>query len=69
MKPCSLSFLEFTATLERSKVIEKNLKEDDISVAKDVKLHLLGTGESGKKHSCEAEETNQSFLTVRAVLQ
>uniref|UniRef100_A0A2I3HGD0 G protein subunit alpha o1 n=1 Tax=Nomascus leucogenys TaxID=61853 RepID=A0A2I3HGD0_NOMLE len=34
--------------LERSKAIEKNLKEDGISAAKDVKLLLLGAGESGK---------------------
>jgi len=36
------------AALERSKAIEKNLKEDGISAAKDVKLLLLGAGESGK---------------------
>ncbi|CAE1269205.1 GNAO [Acanthosepion pharaonis] len=34
--------------LERSKAIEKNLKEDGIQAAKDIKLLLLGAGESGK---------------------
>uniref|UniRef100_A0A803KJN9 G protein subunit alpha o1 n=1 Tax=Xenopus tropicalis TaxID=8364 RepID=A0A803KJN9_XENTR len=44
---CTLS-AEERAALERSKQIEKNLKEDGISAAKDVKLLLLGAGESGK---------------------
>ncbi|XP_074008195.1 guanine nucleotide-binding protein G(o) subunit alpha isoform X4 [Numenius arquata] len=44
---CTLS-AEERAALERSKAIEKNLKEDGISAAKDVKLLLLGAGESGK---------------------
>ncbi|XP_057349548.1 guanine nucleotide-binding protein G(o) subunit alpha-like [Manis pentadactyla] len=39
---------EERAALQRSKAIEKNLKEDGISAAKDVKLLLLGAGESGK---------------------
>nr|DBA16997.1 TPA: hypothetical protein GDO54_002514 [Pyxicephalus adspersus] len=38
---CTLS-AEERAALERSKQIEKNLKEDGISAAKDVKLLLLG---------------------------
>lgn len=38
---CTLS-AEERAALERSKAIEKNLKEDGISAAKDVKLLLLG---------------------------
>uniref|UniRef100_A0A8B9UY94 Guanine nucleotide-binding protein G(O) subunit alpha n=1 Tax=Anas zonorhyncha TaxID=75864 RepID=A0A8B9UY94_9AVES len=40
---CTLS-AEERAALERSKAIEKNLKEDGISAAKDVKLLLLGDG-------------------------
>ncbi|XP_015276893.1 PREDICTED: guanine nucleotide-binding protein G(o) subunit alpha isoform X7 [Gekko japonicus] len=44
---CTLS-AEERAALERSKAIEKNLKEDGSSAAKDVKLLLLGAGESGK---------------------
>lgn len=36
------------AALARSKQIEKNLKEDGIQAAKDIKLLLLGAGESGK---------------------
>jgi guanine nucleotide-binding protein G(o) subunit alpha len=43
--PC---FQEERAALERSKMIEKNLKEDGIQAAKDIKLLLLGAGESGK---------------------
>nr|7W2Z_A Chain A, Guanine nucleotide-binding protein G(o) subunit alpha [Homo sapiens] len=39
---------EERAALERSKAIEKNLKEDGISAAKDVKLLLLGADNSGK---------------------
>uniref|UniRef100_A0A673IZR4 Guanine nucleotide-binding protein G(o) subunit alpha n=1 Tax=Sinocyclocheilus rhinocerous TaxID=307959 RepID=A0A673IZR4_9TELE len=44
---CTLS-AEERAALDRSKAIEKNLKEAGISAAKDVKLLLLGGGESGK---------------------
>lgn len=38
---CTLS-AEERAALDRSKAIEKNLKEDGITAAKDVKLLLLG---------------------------
>ncbi|KAI1722280.1 g-protein alpha subunit domain-containing protein [Ditylenchus destructor] len=44
---CTMS-QEERAALERSKMIEKNLKEDGIQAAKDIKLLLLGAGESGK---------------------
>nr|BAA93637.1 G protein a subunit o class [Octopus vulgaris] len=44
---CTMSAEERLA-LERSKAIEKNLKEDGIQAAKDIKLLLLGAGESGK---------------------
>uniref|UniRef100_A0A7N8XXH0 Guanine nucleotide binding protein (G protein), alpha activating activity polypeptide O, b n=1 Tax=Mastacembelus armatus TaxID=205130 RepID=A0A7N8XXH0_9TELE len=44
---CTLS-AEERAALDRSKAIEKNLKEDGMVAAKDVKLLLLGGGESGK---------------------
>ena len=39
---------EERAAVARSKQIEKNLKEDGIQAAKDIKLLLLGAGESGK---------------------
>ncbi|XP_037929348.1 G protein alpha o subunit-like [Teleopsis dalmanni] len=39
---------EERAAIQRSKQIEKNLKEDGIQAAKDIKLLLLGAGESGK---------------------
>jgi len=39
---------EERASRARSKMIEKNLKEDGIQAAKDIKLLLLGAGESGK---------------------
>lgn len=38
---CTMSAEERLA-LERSKAIEKNLKEDGIQAAKDIKLLLLG---------------------------
>lgn len=41
---CTLS-AEERAALDRSKAIEKNLKEDGITAAKDVKLLLLGNAE------------------------
>ncbi|XP_019907002.1 guanine nucleotide binding protein (G protein), alpha activating activity polypeptide O, b isoform X1 [Esox lucius] len=44
---CTLS-AEERAALDRSKAIEKNLKDDGVTAAKDVKLLLLGGGESGK---------------------
>lgn len=39
---CAMS-AEERAALARSKQIEKNLKEDGIQAAKDIKLLLLGT--------------------------
>lgn len=39
---------EERASRARSKQIEKNLKEDGVQAAKDIKLLLLGAGESGK---------------------
>lgn len=45
---CTLS-AEERAALERSKAIEKNLKEDGISAAKDVKLLLLGEPRSAPR--------------------
>ncbi|ESN96305.1 hypothetical protein HELRODRAFT_95386 [Helobdella robusta] len=44
---CTTSSEEKLA-LERSKVIEKALKEDGLQAAKEIKLLLLGAGESGK---------------------
>ncbi|XP_070574736.1 guanine nucleotide-binding protein G(o) subunit alpha-like [Ptychodera flava] len=44
---CTMS-AEERAAVERSRQIEKNLKEDGINAAKDIKLLLLGAGESGK---------------------
>ncbi|KAI0217895.1 Guanine nucleotide-binding protein G(o) subunit alpha [Lamellibrachia satsuma] len=44
---CTMSQEERLA-MERSKQIEKNLKEDGMQAAKDIKLLLLGAGESGK---------------------
>ncbi|XP_072374567.1 guanine nucleotide binding protein (G protein), alpha activating activity polypeptide O, b isoform X2 [Scyliorhinus torazame] len=44
---CTMS-AEERAAMERNKAIEKGIKEDGISAAKDVKLLLLGAGESGK---------------------
>lgn len=44
---CTMS-QEERAALERSKMIEKNLKEEGILASKDIKLLLLGAGESGK---------------------
>lgn len=44
---CSLS-AEDRAAIERNKQIERGLKEDGQQAAKDIKLLLLGAGESGK---------------------
>ncbi|KAF5397070.1 G-protein alpha subunit [Paragonimus heterotremus] len=44
---CTLSKEERDA-LEQSRNIDKKLKEDGMQAAKDVKLLLLGAGESGK---------------------
>lgn len=45
---CTLS-AEERAALDRSKAIEKNLKEDGVVAAKDVKLLLLGKRRKKKK--------------------
>lgn len=56
---CTLS-AEERAALDRSKAIEKNLKEDGLTAAKDVKLLLLGkrspraAGPSEPRHRHEA---------------
>lgn len=49
---CTLS-AEERAALDRSKAIEKNLKEDGLTAAKDVKLLLLGK-RSPHRRACGA---------------
>uniref|UniRef100_A0A4X1SGN2 G protein subunit alpha i1 n=2 Tax=Sus scrofa TaxID=9823 RepID=A0A4X1SGN2_PIG len=44
---CTLS-AEDKAAVERSKMIDRNLREDGEKAAREVKLLLLGAGESGK---------------------
>lgn len=44
---CAMS-AEARAALQRTKEIEKQLKEDGLAAQKDIKLLLLGAGESGK---------------------
>uniref|UniRef100_A0A670YG05 G protein subunit alpha i1 n=1 Tax=Pseudonaja textilis TaxID=8673 RepID=A0A670YG05_PSETE len=44
---CTLS-AEDKAAAERSKMIDRNLREDGEKAAREVKLLLLGAGESGK---------------------
>jgi hypothetical protein len=57
---CTMSAEERSA-MERSKQIERNLKEDGIQAAKDIKLLLLGEcpvdflGENVDERECEAE--------------
>uniref|UniRef100_A0A2K5ZLS1 G protein subunit alpha o1 n=2 Tax=Cercopithecinae TaxID=9528 RepID=A0A2K5ZLS1_MANLE len=64
---CTLS-AEERAALERSKAIEKNLKEDGISAAKDVKLLLLGAGESGKSTIVKQMKYRLSFYCVLSTI-
>ncbi|KAI2578567.1 GNAO1 isoform 25 [Pan troglodytes] len=64
---CTLS-AEERAALERSKAIEKNLKEDGISAAKDVKLLLLGAGESGKSTIVKQMKYPLSFYSVPSTI-
>ncbi|CAB3372197.1 Hypothetical predicted protein [Cloeon dipterum] len=71
---CALS-AEERAALARSKQIEKNLKEDGIQAAKDIKLLLLGAGESGKstivkqmKIIHESGFTSEDFKQYRPVV-
>ena len=44
---CTVS-AEERAAMARNKQIEKGLRDDEIAAAKDIKLLLLGAGESGK---------------------
>ena len=44
---CAMS-AEERAALAWSRQIQRNLKEDGIQAAKDIKLLLLGAGKSGK---------------------
>jgi len=66
---------EERASRARSKQIEKNLKEDGIQAAKDIKLLLLGAGESGKstivkqmKIIHESGFTSEDFKQYRPVV-
>ncbi|XP_055380218.1 G protein alpha o subunit isoform X1 [Condylostylus longicornis] len=66
---------EERAAIARSKLIEKNLKEDGIQAAKDIKLLLLGAGESGKstivkqmKIIHESGFTSEDFKQYRPVV-
>nr|ARF06922.1 guanine nucleotide-binding protein G(i) subunit alpha [Eptatretus cirrhatus] len=71
---CTMS-AEDKAAVERSKMIDRNLKEDGEKAAREVKLLLLGAGESGKStivkqmkiiHECgySPEECNQYRAVV-----
>jgi len=71
---CAMS-AEERASRARSKQIEKNLKEDGIQAAKDIKLLLLGAGESGKstivkqmKIIHESGFTSEDFKQYRPVV-
>uniref|UniRef100_A0A8C0GT75 Guanine nucleotide-binding protein G(O) subunit alpha n=1 Tax=Chelonoidis abingdonii TaxID=106734 RepID=A0A8C0GT75_CHEAB len=55
---CTLS-AEERAALERSKAIEKNLKEDGITAAKDVKLLLLGKRQIIHEDGFSGEDVKQ----------
>ncbi|XP_077298560.1 G protein alpha o subunit isoform X3 [Arctopsyche grandis] len=66
---------EERAAAARSRLIERNLKEDGIQAAKDIKLLLLGAGESGKstivkqmKIIHESGFTNEDFKQYRPVV-
>uniref|UniRef100_A0A6E8VMY0 G protein alpha o subunit n=1 Tax=Anopheles coluzzii TaxID=1518534 RepID=A0A6E8VMY0_ANOCL len=63
------SSAEERAAVARSKQIERNLKEDGIQAAKDIKLLLLGAGESGKStivKQMKCVPNLQTCLTVKA---
>ncbi|VVD04008.1 unnamed protein product [Leptidea sinapis] len=64
------SSAEERAAIARSKQIEKNLKEDGIQAAKDIKLLLLGAGESGKSTIVKQMNgfTNEDFKQYRPVV-
>lgn len=69
------SSAEERAAIARSKQIERNLKEDGIQAAKDIKLLLLGAGESGKstivkqmKIIHESGFTSEDFKQYRPVV-
>ena len=54
---CAMS-AEERASRARSKQIEKNLKEDGIQAAKDIKLLLLGQSNIASYHSVVASDTS-----------
>jgi hypothetical protein len=56
---CALS-AEERASRARSKLIEKNLKEDGIQAAKDIKLLLLGKLLYGENH-VSMHQSNHGF--------
>merc|ERR1712105_97531 len=59
---------EERASRARSKQIEKNLKEDGIQAAKDIKLLLLGAGESGKSTIVKQMKMIHCFEDVTAII-
>lgn len=58
---CTLS-AEERAALDRSKAIEKNLKEDGMVAAKDVKLLLLGKRSVARPRGCCASARLASLM-------
>ncbi|XP_015364156.1 PREDICTED: guanine nucleotide-binding protein G(o) subunit alpha-like [Diuraphis noxia] len=71
---CAMS-AEERAALARSRQIERNLREDGLQAAKDIKLLLLGAGESGKstivkqmKIIHESGFTSEDFKQYRPVV-
>uniref|UniRef100_A0A1I8JQB4 G protein subunit alpha o1 n=1 Tax=Macrostomum lignano TaxID=282301 RepID=A0A1I8JQB4_9PLAT len=60
---CTLSAEERQA-MEQSKNIDRKLKEDGVQAAKDIKLLLLGAGESGKSTISEADEVRQTITII-----
>ena len=64
---CSLS-AEERAAIERSKAIERNLKEDSIQMARDIKLLLLGMLKPCRNRSTFAHvNTASAALTYKGV--
>ncbi|CAG02412.1 unnamed protein product [Tetraodon nigroviridis] len=60
---CTLS-TEDKAAVERSKMIDRNLRDDGEKAAREVKLLLLGAGESGK--STIVKQMNHAALALAA---
>uniref|UniRef100_A0A182FHV2 Uncharacterized protein n=1 Tax=Anopheles albimanus TaxID=7167 RepID=A0A182FHV2_ANOAL len=62
------SSAEERAAVARSKQIERNLKEDGLQAAKDIKLLLLGSRDDGRRSTMAMNVTHKLTLVIVSII-